>query len=371
MKSVILAFGGLFLFLLVVNKFSPSFILNRTSYEYPQGIIVPSRTILLPWMNFDGKHYLTIATKNYPLYDKLSAFFPLYPLLIRIFSLNLILNPIIVGLSISFMASILAIIFLYKLINEKTDKNLAQKTLFLLLIFPSSFYLFAFYTEGLFLLLAVLTFYFLKRKKLLWASITIALATATKAMGLALIPSLLYEAWQIYKKEKIVSWSILFSPLGFVSYLIFTYFRFNDPFLMIKTQSFQGWDRPIGLLGPFFAFRDGFLRILAGPLASYDNPFVYPVIILEFLVGIYTFLILILSFKKIPTVFWLYSLFSSLLIFAGGQLSANIRYLLVIFPNFLFLGQSLPKRLFILWSLISLALLTFCSALFLRGYWIA
>lgn len=371
MKKVLFVILLFTFYFLLANKLSPYFFDNRTSYEYPLGIAVPGRTILLPLVNFDGKHYLNIALNNYPLGDKLSVFFPLYSLLIRVLSLNLILNPIIIGLAISFVSSIVGLLVLYKIIQADYSSKVAFKTIFLLLLFPSSFYFFCFYTEGLFFLLVMLTFWFLKKNNLLLASLFTAFATATRMIGLALIPVLLYEAFVVYKKKKKLSWSVLISPLGFIVYTIYTNFRFKETFLMISSQAKDGFDRPFGILGPYFALRDAVLRVFAGPQPTFDNPFVYPVIVLELLFAVFAIIVLILSYFKLSKTYWLYLASSIAIIFIGGVISAIGRYLLVIFPIFIYLSLSLSRKSFWFWCLISLLLLTFASSLFLRGYWFA
>ena len=371
MKKVIFLFFVIYIGLLTINRLSIYVIANHTSYETLFNIWVPSRSAILPWLNFDGKNYLTIVLFGYPSHDILSVFYPLYPLLVRILSLNLRLNPIIVGLFISYVSSLTACILFYKLVKLDYSSKIAFKSVFLLLIFPASFYLFSYYTEGLFLLISILTFWFIRKKNIFLASFFTALATATRITGLALIPVLLYEAFSHYKKTKKINLSIIISPLGFILYAIYTYVNFKNPFFMITAQTGQHFKRAIGLLSPYTEFREAITKIVAGPQSVYDNPFVYVVIILELLFAIYALIILILSYKKIHIDYWIYIFSSMVLIFFGGAFSSNIRYLLLIFPIYIFLGLSLSKKILIAWSVISLCLLLFASSLFLRGYWIS
>ena len=134
--------------------------------------------------NWDGGHFLGIAEKGYS--EKFQfAFFPLYPFLIGI--LNSLLNNFLLSASlISIISFFLGLHFLYRLIYKIFNKKIAEKAVCALLFFPTSFYFLTAYSEGLFFLLVVLTFYFLEDRKIFWASIFAALASATRLPGLAL-----------------------------------------------------------------------------------------------------------------------------------------------------------------------------------------
>lgn len=371
MKKVIVSLLCLYALLQSINVISHKIIFDRTSYELLFNIPVFPRGALLPWLNFDGKNYLAIVEYGYEVNKQLAVFFPLYPLLIRVFSLNLIFNPILVGLLISAVSTLVAVIVLYKLIQIEYSENIATRSIALLLLFPTSFYLFAYYTEGIFLLFSVLFFWFIKKNNLFLASVFVFFATATRLVGLALIPPLIFEAYKIYKKENKIAWSVLISPLGFAFYAIFNYLKFGNPFLMITAQTSSRFGRAIDILSPFHIFRDAVAKIFSGPLSSYDSPFVYPVIILELLFAVLMLAILVLSFRKMPIKYWIYMLFSTLIILFSGALLSDIRFMLLIFPMFIFLAKYLPSKVFIFWSLISFFLLIFASSLFLRNYWIA
>ena len=371
MKKVIVSLLYLFILLQIVNVISHKIIFDRTSYELLFNIPVFGRGALLPFLNFDGKNYLTIAKYGYEANRQLTVFFPLYPLLVRILSFNLFFNPILVGLLISAVSTLAAVIVLYKLIQIEYSEKIATRSIALLLLFPTSFYLFAYYTEGIFLLFSVFAFWFIKKKNLLLASIAVFFATATRLVGITLIPVLIFEAYKIYKKKGEITWSVLISPLGFVSYAIFNYLKFGNPFLMITAQTSSRFGRTIDIFSPFHIFRDAVIKIISGPLPSYDSLFVYPVIILEFLYAVFIIMALYFSFKRLPRGYFLYMLFSVVLIFYSSALISIGRFILVIFPTYVLLALTLPRKIFVVWSVISFLILIFSSSLFLRNYWIS
>ena len=145
------------------------------------------------WANFDGEHYLAIAREGYrPL---TYFFFPFYPVLTGLIAkfLNSSTSFLYSGLIISNIALWLGMIGLMKLIRLDYDVRIEQTTILLLFFFPTSFYFGSVYTESLFFALVVWTFYFARKKDYLKASVLGVLSTATRVVGLALIPALIAE----------------------------------------------------------------------------------------------------------------------------------------------------------------------------------
>ena len=102
------------------------------------------------WANWDGQQYLAIAQIGHVGIK--AAFFPLYPLLIRLLSLAGI-NNLWAGLILANTFAFLTILFLYKLANLDYSPATSEKIVMGLLIFPTSFFLGAVYSESLFLFL--------------------------------------------------------------------------------------------------------------------------------------------------------------------------------------------------------------------------
>ena len=135
------------------------------------------------WANFDGVHYLGIAGEGYKLNEQ--AFFPLYPLLMRYIGAFTGLDYVKIGILISNVSFFLTLVILYYLLKI----DYLQKAIWIvsfLLFFPFSFFFASVYTESLFLLLVVVSFY-AARQKLWWlAGIFGALASATRLAGVFL-----------------------------------------------------------------------------------------------------------------------------------------------------------------------------------------
>ncbi|PIS15783.1 hypothetical protein COT62_01870 [Candidatus Roizmanbacteria bacterium CG09_land_8_20_14_0_10_41_9] len=145
---------------------------------------------LPPWIsafaNFDGIHYLLIVKNGYSQYEQ--AFFPFYPLMVKFFSFVLGNNYLVSALFVSnvcFFFGLVMFVKYLKLIIK--DKAQIFYTVLFLLVFPSSFYFGAVYTEGLFFLLLVSSLYFLEKKQYKLAGLFAALCSFTRLIGVFLI----------------------------------------------------------------------------------------------------------------------------------------------------------------------------------------
>ena len=128
---------------------------------------------LLQW---DSEWYFKIATEGYryngdPTIQQNIVFYPLYPMLARGIAATSGLTPADALLLVANVAGLLAIVALFKLVREEFDDQLALASIALLSFFPASVILSAGYTEPLELLLIVLFFLVLKRKRYLSAAL--------------------------------------------------------------------------------------------------------------------------------------------------------------------------------------------------------
>lgn len=143
------------------------------------------------WANWDGGHFRGIAENGY-LHPFQVVFFPLYPLLIKAL-MFLGIHSLWAGLIISQISTLAALFYLFKLAQLDYPEDIAKKSIFLILAFPTSFYLSALYSESLFLALALASFYFARNKKWWLASILAGLSTVTRLAGIAVIVAIAFE----------------------------------------------------------------------------------------------------------------------------------------------------------------------------------
>lgn len=335
------------------------------------------------WANFDGEHYLSIAIHGYRGLEQ--AFFPVYPRFIKALAspiyqaipcqveqclINALFYSSVIGILISTLSLLVVLMLLWKLIRIDYPDKVAWWTLVVLLIFPTSFYFGAVYSEAIYLLISVAAFYFARTNKWWLAGILGVVSSATRIFGLLLLPAFLIEAYQQRLPPRKWIW-IWFVPVGLFAYMYYQYITVGDPFAFYRLQKIVGEQHQSGLT----LLLQVYWRYLKMLLTVDITSPIYQTIVLEFLTGIVFFLLPILGyFKKVRLSYLVYAMLGFLLPSIQGSFSSIPRYVLVIFPSFLVLAQlimSLKKW----WKVIVIVLLTIWlgleTMLFLRGYWIA
>lgn len=149
------------------------------------------------WSNWDGGHFRGIAESGY--LPTQTVFFPLYPALMKLLSLTG-LDITSAGLLISHLSLIAALFYLYKLVLLDFKETVARRAVFALLIFPTSFYLVALYSESLFLATTLVSFYLTRINYPKWGGIFAAASVASRLFGIATIAAIL--AGYILKETK-------------------------------------------------------------------------------------------------------------------------------------------------------------------------
>lgn len=214
------------------------------------------------WNHWDAGHYLTIAQDGYSLAKSNMAFFPLYPLLIKVFST--VLGFKLAAYFINFFALIGTLIGLFKLVKLDFEEDTSWRSIFYLLLFPTAIFLTAFYTESLFLLLTIWTFYLVRKKNWLIAGVFGLLAGLTRIESAAICLFMIYEYLNDknfdFKKIKKEFIYCFFPLIGILLYSLYLKLQFGQFLIFLKSQASWGktftlpW-QPVGdYLATLFTF---------------------------------------------------------------------------------------------------------------------
>src|SRR4030042_402740 len=332
-----------------------------------------------PWfwgfINFDGEHYMSIARSGYlPL---TYFYFPLYPFIVRVFSLPFHLSfhaTAVVGVVMSNIFLIISLLGLWKLLSLDYSKNIVQIALILLLLFPTSFYLGSFYTESLFLAIIVWSFYFARKKKWILMGILAGLSSATRIVGLALIPAFFFEIYQNYNKRftRASILGLILAPVGIIVYMVYLKIVSGDFLEFFNNVGIFGEQRQAALILLPQVFYRYIFKIL--PAINYNYlPVVFSTY-MEFVTGLLFILLVILSFIKLRLSYAVYLFFGYIIPTFAGSFSSIPRYVLILFPGFLLAAiyiSKYPKSIRITILTFLFIGLAIASMLFIRGYWIA
>lgn len=302
--------------------------------ELYMGVAKEKNPWLEPWQRWDTTHYQAIAERGYTAFE--TAYFtpPLYPFLMGRLAHLFGGNSLASGLFISGLAFLGCLMVIHKLaVLELGEEAGAQRTVIYMAVSPAAFFLAAAYSESLFLLAAMLCFYFIRKENWLWAGVMAGLATLTRIPGIFLAVPIGYAAWQVWKKGSRRGWlaiAVMSVLLG--GYTLYQWIGMGQPpSAILAAQNQRGGYLTLPGLNILEAIR----RISIGQLVtenSIELAFTLAFIFLTFLV-----------WKKLPRIYGLYA--ACLMVFFLARMGfpqpliSMVRYTFEIFPVFfLFAG---------------------------------
>lgn len=380
------------IFFLAITYFGG--VLFTVSNYSPQQVSLHS--LLYNWSHWDARTYYLIATKGYYEFSK-AAFFPLYPYLERFLSEFLHIDALLAGMCISNLAFLATLVVLYRFVETEFDSDTARRTAFYLSIYPTALFFFAAYSESLFLLFLLSSFYAMRRGAWWLAGVFGGLATLTRSIGLALLLIFLWEyvrqlypllrqAWSEKRWLLVLSklsnlLAALLIPLGFGIFVFYLNKRFHDP---LAFEHAQVWWHS-GPTFPWVAIGQTLKSLLTVAPFTFAIPheiidltsvFLFAVLLLLCFVGAERFSVSQWSLLFFGILAWVYPLFFPGIPTYGiashpyDALPSLERYVLEIFPAFILLARlGRYPQVHRYYLLTAMALLTFFTLQFLTGHW--
>lgn len=326
----------------------------------------PNNYFLDGWGRWDSAWYISIARQGYSLdpktYYSNIAFFPLYPLLIRLVG-EVVRNLPLAGILVANLTFAGALLVVYRLALLRFDRRVARWTLIFLCAFPYAFFFAAIYSESLFLLLSALSFYLAERERWWLSGLAGLLAALSRSIGGALGPAifLIYLAHKRYRLKELDRnlFAPALAPLGSALYMAYLGIRFHDPLAFAKA-SLLAWGRYDVLVQGLGRFDPATWNT-----GNYDL-----VLATNFVVAVLWLLLAIPTLRLLGPGYAFYLLIA-VAIPLSGQVESLGRFVAVLFPGFIvvayYLKDSLAGKLVLISSTLLLGLFT---ALFANWYWI-
>jgi hypothetical protein len=371
LRQAVLIFGISRLTLALITYVS--FVLFNAPTYSPGSVGVG--TLFQSWDQWDAKWYLGIAQHGYYTINQ-TAFFPLYPLLIHLGTLPFGgAGAYVIGLVISNLAFLGALWAFLSLAGQECGRRVAARSAWYLALFPTALFLFAPYSESLFLLLTITCFLALRREYWLLAGLLGFLAALTRSAGILLVLPFAVEYlgrrhWQ-WRKIRADALPIALIPAGLGLYAGFCWLRFGDPLSFSHVQAH--WGRVLNL--PWI----GLWRQAAGLWQAAPASFFQAHDLLDLGATLFVIFFLWRGWRRLPLSYSLYALalLATMLLFPGGgatgyldPLASNQRFALEVFPAFLTLGllvrrPTTHQALLVVFS----GLLAVLSLVFITGRW--
>lgn len=363
----------------------------RKGYEYTLAAyyltsVNPIRHVLLwPWANFDGVYYLLIAAKGYTVNG---GFFPLFPLLIRMFSsvfgTLLPFDPLQFAVAMFLVNAFTfgSVILLYYVVRLDYPEVVAWRSVWMFLLFPTAFFLVSVYTESVFIFLVLSAFYFARRGRWVLAGICGMMVTATRIVGIAIFPAIIYEFALQYggfavlaarMKKEFVAVAMRLAPIalipfGLVGYLWYSALKWGDAWYFIRAQGTMQNNRSVSsiILLPQTLFRYAKILFTLAPI-SYE----WWIALLEVSSCVFILWLGTIAWReRIRRSYLLYAMLAFLIPASTGTFSGLPRYTLVLFPLFMVLGLPRMHRFATFYRIVSPILLGILLLLYSRGYFV-
>jgi len=174
----------------------------------------PSESFASRFHVWDAQFYVQIAQSGYPhgytyangqLTGNNLAFFPLYPLLIRIVHTVSGLAWGTSAVVVAWLCAFAAAVVLHRLLRELVSERVAGFAVALVFCQPMAVSLWIAYTESLFLLLVAASLLAMRKESWLWAGLFSCLAGLTRSTGIAVSAALVVAVLLAARRERRLS----------------------------------------------------------------------------------------------------------------------------------------------------------------------
>ena len=198
---------------------------------------------------WDSGWFIRIADHGYDVKQS-SAFFPLYPLVVRGVA-EVLRSTVVAGVLVSVIAAGAGAVAVFRIARRLVGEAVASDSVLLLALFPLAFVFTAVYSDALFLALAAWSFWAALQRHVFVASVLGGLAVATRPTGLALLPALLVLLWPRERtvRARLELLALVCIPAALGAYALYLHFHFHDAGAFYHSQSVF-WLRETPSLGP-------------------------------------------------------------------------------------------------------------------------
>jgi hypothetical protein len=303
----------------------------------PKNALGPMIDVLTSW---DGQWYLRIIRNGYPIYvrphvtygvsDARAAFFPAYPMLVRLFDRVLPGGDTLAALALNFVLGAVAMLLIGLLARELFDVQVSERTMILIALFPGSFVLSFAYTEALLLTVAAACMWFLLKRNWWLAGLFAAIGTATRPNGIALVAACAVASF-IAIRQRREWWSlvaVLISPAGFLVFQWWLGVHTGERGVWFRVQR-EAWSEGASF-GLTALRRTG--KAIIHPLSSPTNTITLVTMLALVL------LIWFLLRHPLPNYMTAYSIVVIVLMLVPQTVTARPRFLYTAFPLFISAG---------------------------------
>jgi hypothetical protein len=318
---------------------------------------------------WDGAWFLKAVYHGYPSHLPMAAghvlanpiaLFPLFPLLIRSLADVTQMSAPVIGLIVSAVAGLAAVIGVGKITNEYTTHDRAERAALLFAVAPGSFVFSLIYNEGIVITLAAIGLIALMRRRWLVAGAMGAVATLTSPVGLVFCICCAGAALVAIQRNR--EWRSLIAPalapLGFVAYMVYLWIHTGNLRAWQLTER-DGWNSFPSLLYP--------IRILGKFISNPLSPTMTGQML--FFGMVVSVILLVIAFReRMPFELLTYATVAVLFFAISSPVSLRPRFIMLVFPLTIAAATKWSGRKFCVVFAVSVVLLVLMTYETLTSY---
>ena len=233
-----------------IESFAPHFF-------KPEGHVFSQNSFVAPWGGWDTYFYLKIATDGYVSSNGSTVqigWFPLYSLVIKAVSF-FVPNVYWAALVVSNLCLLAALLLMGLWLSDHIGPESAFRSVLFLIFFPSSMVLSGAFSESIFLVLLLASFYLAHLRRPGWACLVFSLLLISRPMALPLIPFFLIAlnplAGPDWKTRVYRLAPVVLLPIPFLIYFGYLWHLTGDPLAYVHHKLAAGND--LGAANPLAA----------------------------------------------------------------------------------------------------------------------
>ncbi len=295
----------------------------------------------------DALHYIEVAKYGYTAIGETRyfiVFFPLFPLLVRIFAFFTLGHYILASVILNFLLMYVALVAIFKLGIMDFPRDTIWYAVGLMLLYPLAFFFHNAYSEPLFLMTSALSLFFTRKDKYALAGLMGFFCALSRASGVLcavpLVARSFIGAWESGKFHPVqwlkkAAWSIV-TLAGTGSYLLLNYIVTGDPTMFLTIQNDHWYNH--------FALFPNAVRTVTERMFTNIYPHHAALWISQFMALFLFLILLILGVRKLSTELSFYNCAFYLMMISQSWLLSGPRYLMTMFPAFFVLSAVLQNR---------------------------
>jgi hypothetical protein len=213
----------------------------------------PVHRVVTTW---DGRWYEKIVLHGYPhsvpqgdFYEGTGrqvqsavAFFPLYPMIVRVFNAVLPGGAALAGVVVSLLLGAVATVVVWLIAKHVAGREVADRAAVLFVFSPGAFVMSLVYAEALMVVLCGACLLALMHRRWLLAGVLGALATATRPNAAAVVVACAFAAGVALWRHR--DWRALLAPaiapVGMVAFFAFLWWHTHEPLIWFRVEA-DGW----------------------------------------------------------------------------------------------------------------------------------